>query len=176
MCNVKFLRTKRATYTLITPKNFGTKLFWLLQRNSFLCGDSLCGFTVLRNQKSLEIVHVNALAVGLSLHYNTCTTILTLPREAETLAFCRSLSWTLAIYIIWLLTRGTRAQVHLTSASSEQRWAITNQLLGSRYACSCSDNSMQTRYQKCGSSIVAAKNITHLLPLTNLNFQENTYT
>ena len=130
---------------------FWYKLFWLLQRNNFPCGNMLCGFTVLYNQKSLGILHVNALAVGLSLHYNTCTTILTLPREAGTLAFCRLLSWTLAICIIWLLTRGTRAPVYLTSASSEQRWAITNQLLGARYTRSCSDNSMQTRYQKCGS-------------------------
>jgi len=167
---------KRAKNMLIVWESSGTKLFWHLQHNNFLCGCILCGFTILCNQKSFEILHVNALAVGLSLHYNTCTTILTLPREAGTLAFCRSLSWTLAICIIWLLTRGTRAPVHLTSASSEQRWAITNQLLGSRYACSCSDNSMQTRCQKCGSSTVAAKNITHLLPLTILNFQENTYT
>jgi hypothetical protein len=127
-------------------------------------------FTVLCNQKSLVILHVNALAVGLSLHYNTCTTILTLARKAGTLACCRSLSWTLAFCIIQLLTRGTRAQVHLTSASSEQRWAITNQLLGSRYACSCSDNSMQTRYQKCGSSNMAAKNIPHLPPPHNFKF------
>ena len=164
---------KRAKNVLIVWESFGTKLFWLLQCNNFLCGDILCGFTVLCNQKSLGILHVNALAVGLSLHYNTCTTIQTLAREAGTLAFCRLLSWTLAICTIWLLTRGTRAQVHLTSASSEQRWAITKQLLGSRYACSCSDNSMQTRYKKCGSSTVAAKNITYQLPLTILNFQEN---
>lgn len=167
---------KRAKNILTVRESFGTKLFWLIQRNNFLCGDILCGFTVLCNPKSLGILHVNALAVGLSWHCNTCTTILTLPRKAGTLAFCRSLSWTLAIFITWLLTRGTRTPVHFTSASSEQRWAITNQVFGSRYACSCSDNSMQTRYKKCGSSTVAAKNITHHLPLTILNFQENAYT
>jgi hypothetical protein len=43
LCTVKFLRIKRATYMLITPKNFG-KLFRLLRQENFVSRYILTGF------------------------------------------------------------------------------------------------------------------------------------
>jgi hypothetical protein len=127
-----------------------------------LVWDSVSTFYYLKGpafKRIWETLHINSLAVGVSLIYDTCATILALPNDAGILALCRSLSWTFAVCITWILTWSARAQIHLASASSEEGWAITEQVLSCMITCSCSSNIMETMHQKGGGCSLAVLNI-----------------